>query len=95
MLSDEGDVFSQREWEHLVKKLELPPRQREIAHLLCDGLGDKQIARSLRIELPTVRTHMGRLFAKIGARGRQDVLLKLFRESRRLCSSVRCPLRGQ
>jgi DNA-binding NarL/FixJ family response regulator len=89
----DGDIFSQREWDRLAKDLALPTRQREIAGLLFQGLGDKQIASKLGIALPTVRTHMGRLFGKLGVEDRSQVLLAMFRESRKLCASVQCPLR--
>jgi DNA-binding NarL/FixJ family response regulator len=92
-MSDDGEIFNQREWEYVTKELALPPRQMEIVRLLLDGLGDKQIASRLRIALPTVRTHMGRLFAKVGAQDRGEVVVRMFRESRRLCATVKCPLR--
>lgn len=92
-MSNVGEILSQREWDHLTEAFALPPRQQEIVRLLFSGFGDKQIAAKLGIALPTVRTHMGRLFAKLGANDRSEVLLTLFRESRRLCASVKCPLR--
>ncbi len=66
-MSDDGEIFSPQELGILTKELTLPPRQMEIVRLLLGGLGDKQIASRLGIALPTVRTHMGRLFAKVGA----------------------------
>jgi DNA-binding NarL/FixJ family response regulator len=92
-MSTVGEILSQREWDHLAEQFALPPRQQEIVQLLFRGLGDKQMATKLGIALPTVRTHMGRLFAKLGARDRSEVLLRMFLESRRLCSTVKCPLR--
>ena len=89
----EGEILSQREWDHLAETFALPPRQQEIVQLLFTGMGDKQIATKMGIALPTVRTHMGRLFAKLSVRDRSEVLLTMFRESRRLCSTVKCPLR--
>lgn len=89
----DGEIFTQREWDSLAKEFALPPRQREIAGLLFKGLGDKQIASELGIALPTVRTHMGRLFAKLDVEDRSEVLLTFFRQSRKLCASVQCPLR--
>ena len=91
-MSSVGEILSQREWERMTEVFSLPPRQQEIVKLLFSGLGDKQIASQLGIALPTVRTHMGRIFAKLGAHDRSEVLLQLFRESRKLCSSVKCPL---
>lgn len=92
-MSSTGTILDQREWDHLTKEFSLPPRQRDIVRLLLDGHSDKQIASELGIALPTVRTHMGRLFAKLGVQDRMEVLLRIFRESRRLCASAKCPLR--
>ena len=59
------EVFSRKEWNVLLdcSDVGLTPRLSEVAYCLLCGYSDKQIARTLGIELPTVRTRMmGRLF---------------------------------
>ena len=75
------EVFSRAEWQSLVEqgKLDLTPRLSEISYCLLCGYSDKQIAMSLGIKLPTVRTHMGRLFSKLGVQDRKEVPLFFFR----------------
>ncbi len=75
------EVFSRKEWAALLERgnVGLPPRLSEVAYCVLCGFSDKQIARCLEIELPTVRTHMGRLFSKLGVQDRQEVALFFFR----------------
>ena len=71
-------LLSNQEWAQLTQRLELTPRQAEIVQHLLLGKSDKQIARELGISVPTVRTHMGRLFHKLGLRDRVELILYVF-----------------
>lgn len=84
--------FSKSMWAQLAKETGLSPRQEQIVLLLFKGYSDKQIAHDLGIGMPTVRTHMSRLFTKLDASDRCELLIRFFKESRRLCHSVDCPL---
>lgn len=52
----------------------LTPREREIAQLLAEGLGNKELARRLDIGVKTVETHRAALMRKINARSVVDVV---------------------
>jgi DNA-binding CsgD family transcriptional regulator len=54
-------------------QLKLSVRELEIARMIADGLSDKEIAWRLGIEISTVRTHLKRVFAKLGVRRRSGV----------------------
>lgn len=71
-------LLSSQEWGQLTQQLELTPRQAEIIRHLLLGKSDKQIARELGITVPTVRTHMGRLFHKLGISDRVELILHVF-----------------
>lgn len=71
-------LLSDEEWTRLVRDLALSPRQAEIVEHLLRGESDKQIARSLGISVPTVRTHMGRLFQKFDLNDRVELVLYIF-----------------
>jgi len=71
-------LVSAQEWVQLTKSLELSPRQADIAEHLLRGESDKQIARELKISVPTVRTHLGRLFQKFGINDRVELILYIF-----------------
>lgn len=85
--------FTEHIWQELSSSAELSPRQTEIVHLLFEGLADKQIASRLGIRLPTVRTHMSRLFLKLDVNDRCELLIHFFRKAKHLCGAVDCPLR--
>jgi DNA-binding NarL/FixJ family response regulator len=57
----------------------LTPREREIAQLLAEGLGNKAVARRLNISVKTVETHRAALMRKIEARSVVDVVRYMMR----------------
>lgn len=58
----------------------LTPRQREILRLLAAGLENKQIARQLGIGVHTVKTHVSRVLAKLGAASRTEAVVVALRD---------------
>lgn len=57
----------------------LSGRELEVLALLADGLGQREIARQLVISPHTVRTHIERIFAKLGAHSRAEAVALAFR----------------
>jgi DNA-binding CsgD family transcriptional regulator len=51
----------------------LSAREHEIARMIAGDLSDKEIAYQLGVEITTVRTHLKRIFAKLGVRHRSGV----------------------
>ncbi|MHC4141747.1 MAG: response regulator transcription factor [Planctomycetota bacterium] len=51
----------------------LTPREQEVARLVADGLGNKQIAGRLFISLATVKDHVHNILRKTGLPGRAAV----------------------
>ena len=64
---------------HQSAELKLSVRELEIARMVCDDLSDKEIAWRLGVEVSTVRTHLKRVFAKLGVRRRSGVASLLAR----------------
>jgi DNA-binding NarL/FixJ family response regulator len=62
------------------KAATLTPRQREILRLLSLGLENKQIARRLGIGVHTVKTHVSRVLAKLGASSRTEAVVFALRD---------------
>jgi DNA-binding NarL/FixJ family response regulator len=76
--------LDQRKWIHLASNLRLPPQQQKIVELILRGMQDKQIAIRLGISVPTVRTYLSRLYARLGVSDRMELVLKLFADSQHM-----------
>ena len=50
-------------------------REREILVYVARGLSNQEIAEHLRLSLATVKTHIGRLLTKTGARDRAQLVI--------------------
>jgi len=86
-----GGVFTEAEWKKLVIQLELSSQQAQITHHLLEGLGDKQIATAMDISEHTVRTYLSRMFIKLDAQDRNELLVGVFRQFREGCVPSECP----
>lgn len=56
----------------------LTHREQQIACLVRTGLSNKAIGRSLALEPTTVKTHLLRIFRKVGVSSRTELIAKLF-----------------
>jgi DNA-binding NarL/FixJ family response regulator len=54
---------------------ELTPRERELVTLVARGLSNGEIAAALTISAATVKTHVNRAMAKLGARDRAQLVV--------------------
>jgi DNA-binding CsgD family transcriptional regulator len=59
--------------------LKLSVREYEIARMIADDLSDKEIAWRIGVEISTIRTHLKRIFDKLGVRRRSGVASLLSR----------------
>ena len=62
---------------HRPVSAELPPREREVAALLMDGLTSKEIGKALSISHRTVEIHRARLMRKYQAHSTPDLVHRL------------------
>lgn len=62
-------------------KVRFSPRQVQIIGLIATGASDKEIAGKLGISVPTVRTHLQRLYRDRGLRNRAEAVAKLVANS--------------
>jgi DNA-binding NarL/FixJ family response regulator len=58
---------------------QLSPREKEVLALLADGLGVAQISRQLYISESTTKTHISKLYEKLGAGNRAQALMSALR----------------
>jgi DNA-binding NarL/FixJ family response regulator len=55
---------------------DLSPREREVLELLARGYLYKEIAETLHISVPTVNTHIRRIYEKLHVRSRSQAVAK-------------------
>lgn len=89
-LVSETEIFTESEWLELVNELSLSPRQAEVIKYLFVGHSDKQIAMELEISVPTVRTHLSRLFSRFDVQDRTELVLYVFRHFRKNSGANGC-----
>jgi DNA-binding NarL/FixJ family response regulator len=89
MALGKNSILSAAAWAKLAKGMGMSPRQEQIANCVFMGFGDKEIAEEIGVSVPTVRTHMGRLFNKLDVDDRVKLVLVVMR---RYCQDY-CPHR--
>ncbi|MFD8595594.1 response regulator [Kitasatospora sp. NPDC059646] len=56
----------------------LTPREREVLVLVARGLSNAELGEHLQLSAGTVKTHIGRLLAKLGARDRAQLVIAAY-----------------
>ncbi|MDO8188653.1 response regulator transcription factor [Conexibacter sp. JD483] len=57
---------------------ELTTREREVLELVAQGLSNAEIAAALTLERTTIKTHVQRVLAKLGARNRVELVIAAY-----------------
>ncbi len=70
--------MAQSTWEAVALELEFSPQQTRIVELILRGQPDKEIAANLGLTVPTVRTHLRRIFDRTGSANRLNLVLHIF-----------------
>lgn len=69
----DGERREERDAKKLLEKL--TRREKEVLQALAEGLSDKELARSLHVNIDTVQTHMGNIRQKLEVASRLQALV--------------------
>lgn len=85
-------LFTPEEWLTVARLLQLTPRQRAVAELLCAECSQREMARRLGLSMDTVRTHLRALYARLHVQSRVGVVVRLVLAERELADLQRAAL---
>ncbi len=74
--------LSEEEWLCVRDRLELTKKQAEVAALVLQAACDKKVAYELHLGLPTVRTHLRRIYAKANVQDRAELIVRMINIAR-------------
>ena len=73
-----------KQWLYVQRRYNLTPRERQLAELICQGLGNGNIAGYLRIRPGTVKTHIRNIYRKVRVKSKIAMLLRFVTDAREL-----------
>jgi DNA-binding NarL/FixJ family response regulator len=73
-------VYMPQPWDLEVERPRLSSREKEVLRCLCDGDSNREIAQELFISEKTVKSHLRRIFKKLGVHDRSHAISLAFRE---------------
>jgi DNA-binding NarL/FixJ family response regulator len=68
-------------WIQLAAAWQLSRQQTRIVELILQGMCDKQIAAAMDLKVPTVRTYLDRIFARVEVGDRVELILRILAAS--------------
>jgi DNA-binding NarL/FixJ family response regulator len=77
-LSSADPPIPPEKWAALMRQLNLSFQQSRVIELILKNYCDKEIAAEMNLKVPTVRTHIGRLFKRLQVENRLALVLKIF-----------------
>jgi DNA-binding NarL/FixJ family response regulator len=74
--------LTKQEWQRACDRLQLTKQQAKVAELVLRAAGDKKVAYELGLGLPTVRTHLHRIYEKVGVQDRAGLIVRIINMAR-------------
>ena len=74
------DLIDEGQWRHIQQRYHLTVREVEVAKLICQGLGNEEVAKNLNITYGTVKAHIRNIYRKAGVHNKITMLLKFISE---------------
>ena len=69
-------LLDERQWSYLQKRFHMSPRELQVARLICEGVGNEDIAKALKIKHGTVKTHLRNIYRRVRVKNKITMLLK-------------------
>ena len=69
-------LLDEKQWSYLQKRFHMSPRELEVARLVCEGFGNEDIAKALKIKHGTVKTHLRNVYRRVRVKSKITMLLK-------------------
>jgi DNA-binding NarL/FixJ family response regulator len=77
-------LLDKKQWSYVQIRYSLTPRELQIAELICQGLRNGSIAKTLRITPGTVKTHTRNIYRKVHVKSKIAMLLKFLTDVKEL-----------
>jgi DNA-binding NarL/FixJ family response regulator len=77
-------LLNSKQWLYVQHRYDLTPRERQIAELICQGLRNGRIAKYLRIQPGTVKTHIRNIYRKVRVKSKIAMLLRFIADAKEL-----------
>ncbi len=74
-------------WKTIADRLALSSQQTRIVEQILCGKQDKEVASTLGLTVPTIRTYMKRIYARTGTNDRLTLVLHVFAMAQKILSS--------
>jgi DNA-binding NarL/FixJ family response regulator len=68
-------LLDDTQWLYVQRRYRLSPRELQVAKHVCQGFANEEIARSLRIRVGTVKTHLRNIYRRIHVTNKIGMLL--------------------
>ncbi len=69
----------EKHMQYLMQEAGLTSREADVACLICDGLSDKEIARTLSLSPHTVKDHLKKIYSKFRVHARSQLVSLMFK----------------
>lgn len=85
-------LLNEQQWSYLQVKYNMTKREMQIAKLVCRGLSNEDIAKSLSIRHGTVKTHIRNLYRKLWVHNKISMLLRFIQDASIFFSNPDSPI---
>lgn len=88
------EFLTAAEWQAIADALMLSHRERQVVQCILQGATEPDIATSLNISSHTVHTYLTRLYRKLNANSRADLVVRVFAAGVRIVRTLQAPMDG-